>query len=188
MKKIQPKRAVDVAANEVRLSILNGEFPTGSLLPPERQLAEELEINRLTLRSALARLESEGLIKPKHGKGIVVLDPWRNGALDLWHTSKTMSSLRTLLRRNIAAARLPFSEKGTAKDISKLGGIVKDQNAPRGRFLKEIATAMVEMGEACQSSSLTAERITYAQPEIPLRMLKDQDAACASYMAQCTHS
>ena len=39
MKKIEAKRTVDLALEELRKAILSGKFPAGSTLPPERKLA-----------------------------------------------------------------------------------------------------------------------------------------------------
>jgi GntR family transcriptional repressor for pyruvate dehydrogenase complex len=55
--------------------ILDGAFPPGSTLPPERELAEQLGVNRTSLRQGLARLQHMGLIEARHGSGNVVRDP-----------------------------------------------------------------------------------------------------------------
>ena len=57
-------------------AVLTGEFPPGAALPPERDLAETLEVNRTSLRQALARLEQMGLIVRRQGSGNVVRDPY----------------------------------------------------------------------------------------------------------------
>jgi GntR family transcriptional repressor for pyruvate dehydrogenase complex len=56
---------------EARLSeeVLDGTFATGSLLPPERELADRYGVNRTTLRQALGRLERSGLIETRQGSG-----------------------------------------------------------------------------------------------------------------------
>lgn len=56
-------------------AILDGAFPPGSALPPERELAEQLGVNRTSLRQGLARLQQMGLIESRHGSGNVVRDP-----------------------------------------------------------------------------------------------------------------
>lgn len=79
-----PKRgAAQAAADRLRTRILRGEVRAGNDLPPERELAAELGVSRLTLRSALARLETEGLVRSVHGSGTRVLDFRRTGGVDL---------------------------------------------------------------------------------------------------------
>jgi len=77
------KRAAQTTADRVRGAILRGEVRPGSVLPGERDLAEDLGVSRLTLRSALARLEAEGLVQPVHGSGTRVLDFRKTGSVDL---------------------------------------------------------------------------------------------------------
>ncbi|WP_085168426.1 FadR/GntR family transcriptional regulator [Mycobacterium celatum] len=56
-------------------AILDGAFPPGSTLPPERELAEQFGVNRTSLRQGLARLQHMGLIEARQGSGNVVRDP-----------------------------------------------------------------------------------------------------------------
>lgn len=63
--------------------IIRGDFAPDSKLSPERELAEQLQVNRTTVREALHKLEGLGLIEIKHGNGIFVKD-WRDsGSLEL---------------------------------------------------------------------------------------------------------
>ena len=62
-------------ADRLRRAIEHGEFKVGDALPSESQLNEVFGVSRTTARSALDRLEQEGLIFRKAGKGSVVLDP-----------------------------------------------------------------------------------------------------------------
>jgi GntR family transcriptional regulator len=55
--------------------IESGELAPGSRLPSERKLSELFDVNRLTLRKALSKLETQGLIVRKHGKGNYVSKP-----------------------------------------------------------------------------------------------------------------
>lgn len=50
-------------------------LPWGATVPPEGDLARELSVSRMTLRQALASLESEGLLVRKQGVGTVVSFP-----------------------------------------------------------------------------------------------------------------
>jgi GntR family transcriptional regulator, transcriptional repressor for pyruvate dehydrogenase complex len=77
------KGAAQGAADTLRARILTGRHKPGESLPGERELAAELGISRLTLRSALAHLESEGLVRAVHGSGTRVLDYRETGGVDL---------------------------------------------------------------------------------------------------------
>jgi DNA-binding FadR family transcriptional regulator len=56
-------------------AVLDGRLPVGEPLPAERDLAEQLAVNRTSLRQALARLEQIGLVRSRQGSGTVVQDP-----------------------------------------------------------------------------------------------------------------
>lgn len=63
--------------------IVRGDLAPGDRLPPERELADQLRVNRTTVREALHKLESMGLIEIKHGSGIFVKDFLESGSLEL---------------------------------------------------------------------------------------------------------
>src|SRR5208282_175121 len=70
---------VDAVADRLRGEILAGRLAAGSRMPSERELSLSLGVNRLTLRAALGRLETMGLIATRHGAGTVV-SSWRERA------------------------------------------------------------------------------------------------------------
>jgi DNA-binding LacI/PurR family transcriptional regulator len=53
--------------------IADGELATGDRLPPVRELARQLGVNFNTVRSAYAKLDTDGLVLTRHGVGTVVL-------------------------------------------------------------------------------------------------------------------
>ncbi|RFZ12249.1 HTH-type transcriptional regulator Mce2R [Mycobacterium marinum] len=69
------QRVDEQIATSIADAILDGVFPPGSALPPERELAERLGVNRTSLRQGLARLQQMGLIETRQGSGNVVRDP-----------------------------------------------------------------------------------------------------------------
>lgn len=69
------QRLDEQIAASIADAILDGAFAPGSTLPPERELAEQLGVNRTSLRQGLARLQHMGLIEARHGSGNVVRDP-----------------------------------------------------------------------------------------------------------------
>jgi DNA-binding FadR family transcriptional regulator len=63
--------------------IFRGELPAGSRLPPERQLAVDLGVDRTTLRMALKQLQRMNLLVVRHGSGIEVSDYREKGGLEV---------------------------------------------------------------------------------------------------------
>jgi len=55
--------------------IESGQLAPGTRLPAERTMSEMFDVNRLTLRRALSRLEALGLVTRQHGKGNYVAEP-----------------------------------------------------------------------------------------------------------------
>jgi DNA-binding FadR family transcriptional regulator len=75
--------SVDACADTIRRAILTGKIAVGARLPPERELAARLAVNRSTLRSALARLATERLVTVRQGSGCVVSDFAREAGPEL---------------------------------------------------------------------------------------------------------
>jgi len=69
---IKPKKVSSQIADQIRSSILNGEFLPGDKLPSERDLAEMFGVSRPSVREALAILESAGLAATYKGEGTIV--------------------------------------------------------------------------------------------------------------------
>lgn len=75
--------AVAACARQIRDAILTGEFPAGAKLPPERDLATRLGVNRVTVRNALSQLKTLHLLTARQGSGYLVRDYRRTGSPDL---------------------------------------------------------------------------------------------------------
>ena len=59
-------------ADQVREAIDKGRFKEGAKLPSEAALVEHFGVSRMTVRNALAILQSEGLVSSEHGRGVFV--------------------------------------------------------------------------------------------------------------------
>lgn len=71
-KPIKPKKVSSQIADQIRSSILAGEFNPGDKLPPERELAEMFGVSRPSVREALNILSSAGMVESYQGGGTVV--------------------------------------------------------------------------------------------------------------------
>ncbi|NRD78580.1 PLP-dependent aminotransferase family protein [Bacillus sp. BRMEA1] len=58
----------------IKEKIANGEWPIGSKIPSQRQLAEGFNVNRSTVVTALEELMADGLIEGKMGMGTFVVN------------------------------------------------------------------------------------------------------------------
>jgi GntR family transcriptional repressor for pyruvate dehydrogenase complex len=54
-------------------AIRSGEFPAGRKLPTEHQLARRFEVSRPTVRQAIARLRTDGVVTSRRGAGSFVI-------------------------------------------------------------------------------------------------------------------
>ena len=68
---------------QLKDKILRRELLPSDKLPPERELADQLNVNRTTVREALHKLESIGLVEIKHGNGVFVKDYRESTSLEL---------------------------------------------------------------------------------------------------------
>ncbi|TKT75713.1 FadR/GntR family transcriptional regulator [Aquamicrobium sp. LC103] len=66
---VRPRRLYEQVADHVRELVLDGTFPPGSALPPERELAEIIGVSRPSIREALIALEVMGLVESRQGGG-----------------------------------------------------------------------------------------------------------------------
>ena len=61
------KRAFEDVAEQLRAAILSGRVKNGERLPSERELSEQFQAGRLTVREALRTLETKGMIRIRKG-------------------------------------------------------------------------------------------------------------------------
>ncbi|WP_156629343.1 GntR family transcriptional regulator, partial [Agrobacterium vitis] len=59
-------------ADRIRVSISDGTYDTTGMVPPETILASEFGVNRHTVRSALAALAQEGIVRAVQGRGTLI--------------------------------------------------------------------------------------------------------------------
>lgn len=83
LKPVRRQSVADAVFEQLRDQIVGGEMRTGTTLPPERELAKLLGVNRQAVREALKRLEQMRLVSIQHGGGTTVADFRVQGHLDL---------------------------------------------------------------------------------------------------------
>lgn len=192
---LHPTRMVDQAAASLRGAILRGEHPAGSLLPPERRLAEALGINRLTLRAALSTLQAEGLVRPRQGEGVTVLDFRRSGGLELLPHLLEAGTPGLLegflaLRRVLAAEAVAAGIGAPAAAIDALHGLAVAQDAEEDPAAFAERDLEFARGVLALSANLALEllfnavaRLYRARPEVARALHADRPLVRQSYHA-----
>ncbi len=110
---LRQQSAVDQAVDSLLTAIALGEFGMGDRIPPERDLAGQLQVSRATVREAISRLNDLGLVEVRRGRGggTYVSATWtsevaaaahRTFSAD-WPQLKLLLDLRSLIEGLVAA-------------------------------------------------------------------------------------
>ena len=71
----------DLFVQQLQGMILSGALPVGTQLPPERVLAEQMQVSRTVVNSGLAELSGQGFLEVRPRQGTCVADYRRRGNL-----------------------------------------------------------------------------------------------------------
>lgn len=117
-------------AAQLRAGIEQGEFPPGSTLPKQSDLAEQHSVNIKTVRNAVALLEAEGLVTPVRRRGTVVRErpPMRRLGADRYAKSKWKYGDRPAFIADREASGQPWKrddQTQTVALVSPPGGAVE---------------------------------------------------------------
>ncbi|MFV0437617.1 MAG: FadR/GntR family transcriptional regulator [Desulfopila sp.] len=75
LKPIRPKRISDQVFEQIRELIYKGEFKPGQQILPERELAVSMAVSRTSVRNAINKLVTMGLLEHRQGQGTFVSSP-----------------------------------------------------------------------------------------------------------------
>ncbi|WP_116083421.1 FadR/GntR family transcriptional regulator [Tropicimonas sp. IMCC34011] len=69
------RNLVGSLVDALRAEIADGTFEPGDKLPSEARLTERFGVSRTVVREAIAGLRADGLVAPRQGAGVFVLEP-----------------------------------------------------------------------------------------------------------------
>jgi GntR family transcriptional regulator, transcriptional repressor for pyruvate dehydrogenase complex len=126
LKPVEKQRVAEEIAEQLRSLILNGQYPPGSKLPPERELSKRLRVNRASLREALKKLEHLGLVRIRQGDGTRVQNFMETGGIELVQHLLPLAGGKPELIRDLLEFRRIMGRE-IARLAAARGGRDKDQ-------------------------------------------------------------
>ncbi|NHC05744.1 GntR family transcriptional regulator [Azonexus fungiphilus] len=123
--KVQVPRISDAVASTLERRILEGSLKPGDRLPAERELAIELGVSRPSLREAIQKLASKGMLQSRQGGGTFVtaaleksfFDPWQDMMGSYPNLREDMLEFRRMLEGQAAEWA---AERATDADLQRL--------------------------------------------------------------------
>ncbi len=105
----------------LRQSIRAGDFPPGTKLPSEARLTEVHGGSRTVIREAVAALRADGLVEPRQGAGVFVLEAPAASLIALQHidgarVSSTIELLELRTGVEVEAAGLAATRRSPAQE------------------------------------------------------------------------
>ncbi len=142
----------DACCQQLRQAIIRGEITAGDRLPPERQLAAQLGVNRVTIRTALATLTAQGLVQPRQGSGYTVRNFLAHGGPELL-TALLQDSAQD---RTLAIADLLRLRRHLAESILDLVAARATENS-----IDAVERAVAEFADAAEQSASVTELLIH---------------------------
>ena len=201
MSKLQVPRVSDAVATTLEQRILEGSLKPGDRLPAERELAAELGVSRPSLREAIQKLASKGLLRSQQGGGTYVTGALQASFLDPWQAMVgSYPNLREdvlELRRTVEGQAAEWAaERATDADLLRLTQAF--ERLQEAADLPEIATRAAAdiafhqaIGEAAHNAliaHLSAALLRLMRDSIELNLGELKDVAAAGRLLASQHA
>lgn len=128
-KPIKSKKIYEVVIEEIQKQIISGTLNRGDKLPTERDLAEQLNVSRTSVREAMRALEVLGIIHVKQGGGNFIKDRFDDALVEplsmMFMLNESHPREIVDLRKIIEVeSAYRAAERITDEEIEELRGIV----------------------------------------------------------------
>ncbi|SHJ99407.1 GntR family transcriptional regulator, transcriptional repressor for pyruvate dehydrogenase complex [Anaerobranca californiensis DSM 14826] len=128
---IKDVKVYELVIEQIKNMIIEGKLKRGDKLPSERELVEQLQVSRASIREALSALQIIGLIECRHGEGNFIKEKLDNNFLEPLSTlflleersPQEILEFRTILEVSSAAMA---AKNATPEQILMLQKVVKD--------------------------------------------------------------
>ncbi len=201
VEKLKILRVSDAVASTLEQRILEGSLKPGDRLPAERELAAELGVSRPSLREAIQKLASKGLLNSRQGGGTFVtaaleasfLDPWQAMVGSYPNLREDMLEFRRMLEGQAAEWA---AERATDADLQRLDhAYAQLQSAAEAGDVASRAAADIAfhqaIGEAAHNAllaHLSSALLRLMQDSIALNLGELKDVAAAGRLLASQHA
>ncbi len=79
---VKSQKVYKVVIDQIKDMIKTGQLKKGDKLPPERELVEQLQVSRTSIREALRSLEILGIIESRQGEGNFIRESFNQSLLE----------------------------------------------------------------------------------------------------------
>jgi len=199
--KLQVPRISDAVAASLERRILEGSLKPGDHLPPERELAADFGVSRPSLREAIQKLASKGMLQSRQGGGTYVTDRLESTFFDPW---QAMMGVHPNLREDLLEFRRMLegqaaewaAERATEADVTRLTQAFAAMNdAFEADDLDRRSSADIAfhqaIGEATHNAllgHLSAALLRLMQDNIRLNLGELKSIPAASSLLQSQHA
>lgn len=127
--KIEKQRISDTIFEQLRQSIIGEKMPEGSKLPSEQDLARQFGVSRTSIRAAIQKLVTLGLLETRNGEGTFVKEPSVGSIIDPvfksyhFRPDQILEILEFRMAVEMLSCRLA-ARRAASHEIEQLGQIV----------------------------------------------------------------
>lgn len=130
---MKQQRLSDQIAEQLEAMIADGRLTPGERLPAERVLATRLEVSRPSLREAIQKLNSRGLLSTRHGGGTYVCEVLEPAFVD-----PLLALLKEMPESRFDVLEIRHALDGTAAYYAALRSTDEDRETIKQRFKEMI--------------------------------------------------
>lgn len=129
---IVPTKNYQIIISQIKNMIIAGKLKVGDKLPSERELAEQFQVSRVSVREALKGLEIMGVIESQQGGGNFVAN----------NLSASLSDNLTMVYRLSNAATGDIVQVRKAIEYEAIRSIIERKNTDAVQQLSEVVKSM----------------------------------------------
>ncbi|MCM2678559.1 FadR/GntR family transcriptional regulator [Echinimonas agarilytica] len=166
---------------QIESMISGGDFPPGSRLPPERELAEIFDVSRPTVREAIIALEVRERVEVKTGSGVYVLEQPEQLLQSKKLSAFELTQARALIEGEVAALAATSINNEELETLREtLVRMERDENVQEADELFHHTIAKATRNSAMQESVQNLWKLRTSNPNI----IADYASVCGQSSAQ----